>query len=313
MTACATCARALQPAWKFCIYCGARVAVPEVVVEPTIVEPVVAEAEAEPAIEVEPAAPADRSQAPVEIVDELTRGAPYLPEPDQVAAPRSRPMPRPLTSLPTDQILSLRAALAASVAPAAVSTEESEPEAEPDESIDDELFDDGPIDDGSPDDGSPDDDSTDDERPQSDPRDELPTSRPRRFGRRGKTPPAPVFSPAIATSAPHAPAASIGTLVADPHISVSDHDERADEYDEFEAWDDEPEDRTGKINSLAVIALLFGLVLSPLAAPAGYLALRQMRTSGERGTVLAWVAMVLGCIWLGAAIVFGISYLVTNG
>jgi outer membrane biosynthesis protein TonB len=70
-------------------------------------------------------------------------------------------------------------------------------------------------------------------------------------------------------------------------------------------------DRAG-VNVLAVIALALGLLLSPLAALFGHLALRQLRTSGEKGVIPARIAVVLGYLWLGAALVLGIVYLATN-
>ena len=66
-------------------------------------------------------------------------------------------------------------------------------------------------------------------------------------------------------------------------------------------------------NPLAVAALILGVLASPLAALLGHVALGQLRESQERGVIAAWVAIVLGYLWLGFFLVLGISYLATNG
>lgn len=70
-----------------------------------------------------------------------------------------------------------------------------------------------------------------------------------------------------------------------------------------------PDQRT---NVLAIIALVLGCLISPLAAVFGYIALSQISRSGERGTAIAWVAVVLGYLSLAALLVLGISYFVLN-
>jgi len=67
-----------------------------------------------------------------------------------------------------------------------------------------------------------------------------------------------------------------------------------------------------RVNVLAVLALILGCLISPLAALFGHLALSQISRSGERGTAIAWVAVVLGYLSLAALLVLGISYLVLN-
>ena len=67
------------------------------------------------------------------------------------------------------------------------------------------------------------------------------------------------------------------------------------------------------MNLLAVLALLLGVLASPLAALFGHVALGQLRASGERGVIPAWIAIVLGYLWLGFFLVLGITYLATNG
>jgi hypothetical protein len=67
-----------------------------------------------------------------------------------------------------------------------------------------------------------------------------------------------------------------------------------------------------RVNILAVLALILGCLVSPLAALFGHLALSQISRSGERGTAIAWVAIVLGYLSLAALLVLGISYLALN-
>ena len=67
-----------------------------------------------------------------------------------------------------------------------------------------------------------------------------------------------------------------------------------------------------RVNVLAVLALILGCLVSPLAALFGHLALSQISRTGERGTAIAWVAIVLGYLSLAALLVLGISYLVLN-
>jgi hypothetical protein len=68
----------------------------------------------------------------------------------------------------------------------------------------------------------------------------------------------------------------------------------------------------GRINVVAVFAFVLGCLVSPLAAVFGHIALSQISRSGERGTAIAWVAIVLGYLSLAALLVLGISYLVLN-
>lgn len=55
-----------------------------------------------------------------------------------------------------------------------------------------------------------------------------------------------------------------------------------------------------RLNPLAVLALVLGLLLSPFAALFGHLAAGQITRSygAERGLVIAWVATGLGWLWL---------------
>jgi hypothetical protein len=74
-----------------------------------------------------------------------------------------------------------------------------------------------------------------------------------------------------------------------------------------------PEVAPLRVNTLAILALLIGVLASPLAALFGHIALGQLRASGERGVIPAWIAIVLGYLWLGFFLVLGIMYLATNG
>lgn len=59
-------------------------------------------------------------------------------------------------------------------------------------------------------------------------------------------------------------------------------------------------------NVLAIFSLLLGCALSPLAALFGYIALGQIRRSGQAGENLALTAIVLGWVWLIILSVAGI-------
>jgi uncharacterized Tic20 family protein len=67
-----------------------------------------------------------------------------------------------------------------------------------------------------------------------------------------------------------------------------------------------------RVNVLAVLALILGCLLSPFAALFGHIAVWQIRITGERGLIAAWVAVVLGYIWLVTAAVLVIAFVTTN-
>lgn len=69
----------------------------------------------------------------------------------------------------------------------------------------------------------------------------------------------------------------------------------------------EPNTESRSWNVLAVVAVVLGLALSPFAAVFGYLALGQIRRSGQNGESLAVAAIVLGWIW---TLVFGVGGIV---
>jgi uncharacterized membrane protein len=120
----------------------------------------------------------------------------------------------------------------------------------------------------------------------------------------------PIQAAATGASDP-APAVDAAAAPAEPAAAVL----RAEDIP-----DDEPEPEpvaavattAPKVNILAVLALILGCLVSPLAALFGHLALNQIGRTGERGTAIAWVAIVLGYLSLAALLVIGISYLVLN-
>lgn len=74
----------------------------------------------------------------------------------------------------------------------------------------------------------------------------------------------------------------------------------------------DPETETRRVNVLAVLALILGCLLSPLAALFGHVAVSQIKVTGERGLIPAWIAVVLGYIWLVALAVLVIAFVTTN-
>jgi uncharacterized Tic20 family protein len=74
----------------------------------------------------------------------------------------------------------------------------------------------------------------------------------------------------------------------------------------------ESEAEARRVNVLAVLALILGCLLSPLAALFGHVAVWQIKATGERGLVAAWIAIVLGYIWLVTLAVLIIAFVTTN-
>ncbi len=70
-----------------------------------------------------------------------------------------------------------------------------------------------------------------------------------------------------------------------------------------------------RLNPLAVAALVLGILLSPLAALFGHLAVGQIRRSKgrERGRTIAWVAVGLGYLWLTALFLVAVGLSVALG
>jgi hypothetical protein len=239
MTACANCSRTLQPAWKYCIYCGTRT----------------------------PVAVAPRSRPLPKRTPVPDYAAVHTGQTPEILVPITPPpAPAPLSAAPAEHPVSeewpenlgerpsLRSALAAVEVPAPTPPVMDDVDA---------------------------------------PANEVAIA--------GTVAVEPVEAPAAAPVEAPAPAP-----VAAPEELVE-----TDDVDELDL--DEPAERTGSVNTLAILALLIGILACPLAAPFGHLAIGQVRASGERGLIPAWIAVVLGYLWLGFWIVFAITYFATNG
>lgn len=61
-----------------------------------------------------------------------------------------------------------------------------------------------------------------------------------------------------------------------------------------------------RLNTLAVLALVFGILGGYLAIVFGHIAKRQIKRTSERGSGLATAGLVLGYAWLGATVAFWI-------
>lgn len=269
MTACVNCSRALQPAWKYCIFCGTRTPVAATaprsrpLPKRTPVPGYASVSTAQSPI-VPPPAPAPLSAAPVE-------------------EPVSSVWPESMGERP-----SLRSALAATEVPAPTPPVEDAPppvDREPLEAPFEEPVA-GPAE-------EPADEADEPEEPivENEVAEESPQ-------------PGPEPAPGGSRRSRSRGAASTALLESPVEVEPLE-----DEEDE----DEEAVDRSGSVNTLAVLALLIGVLACPLAAPFGHLALGQVRASGERGVIPAWIAIVLGYLWLGFWIVFVITYFATNG
>ena len=332
MTACVNCSRALQPAWKYCIFCGTRTGVAAAaprsrpIPKRTPVPGYAAVSTVQIPI-VPPAAPAPLSAAPVEepvssIWPETMGERPSLrsalasTEVPAPTPPREDVAPPEGEDEPAEEF----DGAAFDAEPEFEATDESEPDAELEPADDfDDLDEELPEPEGhSPSiadlahEFEPDADADPEAQPETEfepeadaepePDDVVESGddaepeqfrpRRRRGGRGGRT---------------------SGTLVAEAPAPELDEPE-LDEIDgQTEADADEaPADRRGSLNTLAILALLIGILACPLAALFGHLALGQLKASGERGLVPAWIAVVLGYLWFGFWIVFGV-YLATNG
>lgn len=289
MTACVNCSRALQPAWKYCIFCGTRTAVaataprsrpiPKRTVVPGYASVATAQSPLVVAPIVPPAAPAPLSAAPVDepVSSVWPENLGERPSLRSALAATEVPLPTPPiedVAPPEDEVAEIE------IEPEAVleddaeiedaeETDEIEPEAEP-EAVEapDEVVEPAPA-------PAP--------EPEPEPEPEAELRRPRTRRSRSRT------------------TASTAVL------------EETEEPETDDGLDDEPADRTGSVNTLAVLALLIGILACPLAALFGHLALGQVKASGERGVVPAWIAVVLGYLWLGFWLVFIVSYFATNG
>lgn len=302
------CDRALQPTWKYCIYCGTRTTVAA-------------------------AAPRSRplpKRTPVPGYASVTTAqTPIVPPPAPAplsAAPREEPVsaewPESLGERP-----SLRSALAATEVPAPTPPREDAPTPEGEEEpaadeqpveqlpVDDDPIDDEPIDEPSgprltiADLAHEPEDEDEDEPAQPEPEaatvaadepEPLDDPEPQPLPRRGRGSRRASRASAAAVLDERAEAASAVETVPLDDVEIAETGEQ-------------PADRTGSVNTLAVLALLIGILACPLSAPFGHIALSQVRRSGERGVIPAWIAVVLGYLWLGFWMVAIITYFATNG
>jgi len=255
MTACVNCAREVQPAWKYCIYCGTRT-------------PVAAPAASGAAASAPRSRPMPKRTPVPGYATVATSQTPIVP----VAAPA------PLSAAPVDEPVSavwpetmgerpsLRSALAATEVPAPTPPREDveAPEGEDEPVVDDEIVE------------------------------------PERSG----------FS--IADLA-HEPEDEVDDYLVEDDLDEDDLDEDEPQPEAGLEPDDDEEPRRRSVNVLAILALAIGVLACPLAALFGHLALGQLKVSGERGVIPAWIALVLGYLWLGFWIVVGVTYFATNG
>jgi hypothetical protein len=312
MTACVNCARALQPAWKYCIFCGtrtavaasaprsrplpspaggtvsgsggtrrasapARTSVPAFSNSSTAQTPVV-QASAPAPLSAAPTVPPVSSEWPKTMGERPSLRSALAATEVPAPTPPAAPIPAP----EDEEVLELKA-VAADLEVEALPEPEPEPE---------------PI--------------AESEPPRRRPR--GPRRRPAASGTLVEDAPivaepiaeAPVAEPATAPPAKKTTPKKKVTAEVVPDVEIEEADLALDDLATRV-------DRTGRINLLAVLALLLGVLASPLAALFGHVALTQLRASGERGVIPAWIAIVLGYLWLGFFIVLGITYLATNG
>lgn len=62
---------------------------------------------------------------------------------------------------------------------------------------------------------------------------------------------------------------------------------------------------SGKTNSLAVVALVLGVVVGPLGIPIGHISRAQIKATGEQGAGMALAGLVLGylsLVWIAVLI-----------
>ena len=61
-----------------------------------------------------------------------------------------------------------------------------------------------------------------------------------------------------------------------------------------------PAPQSAKTNTMAILALVFAFVFSPVGAILGHIALGQIKKSGEDGRGLALAGVIIG--WIGTAV-----------
>ncbi|BCT78095.1 hypothetical protein SCMU_39370 [Sinomonas cyclohexanicum] len=65
-----------------------------------------------------------------------------------------------------------------------------------------------------------------------------------------------------------------------------------------------PAPQSGRTNTMAVLALVFGLIIGILGIVFGHIALAQIDRTGERGKGMATAGLVLGYLWLAVVALF---------
>jgi hypothetical protein len=284
MTACVNCARTLQPAWKYCIYCGTRTPV---------------------------AAAATRSRplpkrTPVPGYAAVSTGQTPIVPPPAPAPLSAAPVEDPVSSVWPDSLgerPSLRSALAATDIPAPTPPREDapapdgeeEPPPEDVEAIEPEAIEPEAIEPEAPEPEAP-------EEPEP-----FPAYDPSAF-----TPTDPEPEP-VGEPEPRGRMRFVRRRAATASTTLLDEAPEIELDDDLEPLDETSGDRRGSVNTLSILALLIGLLACPFAALFGHIALGQLKVSGERGVIPAWIAIVLGYLWLGFWIVFAITYFATNG
>jgi hypothetical protein len=334
MTACVNCARALQPAWKYCIFCGTRTAVAAAAPRS---RPLPGPASSSGGSR-RASAPA-RTPVPAQLSSASTAQTPVIPvgaPAPLAAAPSTSPVssdwpddrgerPTPGSQLATDV-----------PAPTPPAAEVPAPD-DGDDASGEEIVEEAPRKQGKT--GVSILDLVAEEPEANGKRARKPR---RKRGRPSRAEPLPVAETDVeadvepetvaepdAEAEPEAqpeseePEAETETLAdEDVDVDADDGAESDTETDAIAAAEPVPEapnvtdprtDRVGRVNLLAVLALLLGVLASPLAALFGHVALGQVRATGERGVIPAWIAIVLGYLWLGFFLVLGITYLATNG
>ncbi|GIU57487.1 hypothetical protein NicSoilC12_32360 [Arthrobacter sp. NicSoilC12] len=63
-----------------------------------------------------------------------------------------------------------------------------------------------------------------------------------------------------------------------------------------------PDQATGRTNTMAVLALVFGLLFRVPGIIFGHIVREQIARTGERGAGMAFAGLLLGYLWLGIAI-----------
>jgi hypothetical protein len=63
-----------------------------------------------------------------------------------------------------------------------------------------------------------------------------------------------------------------------------------------------------RTNTMAILALIFGLLFAPVGIILGHLSRKQIRENGEEGDTLALVGLIIGYIQTGVMVAFCLGY-----